>query len=84
MTPTMQNVVRFLHPFGPDKYATQDGWMMQREYGDTPNGNHVAGRWVLRNHLGDWVDFDKYRSDLAERNDLRFAFHKPNKDLSLK
>ena len=77
---TVEGVVRFLHPFDQDKYATEDGWMMRREYGETPNGNPVAGRWVLRNQRGEWIDFDKYSSDLAERNDLRFAFHKPNPD----
>ncbi len=70
----MNAMVRILHPFGADKYATQDGWLMRREYGETPNGNLVAGRWVLRNERGEWVDFDQYRSDLAERNGLEFAF----------
>lgn len=68
-----ERLVRTLHPFGQDKYATEDGWLMRREHGETPNGNPIAGRWVLRNERGELVDFDKYRSDLAERNGLAIA-----------
>jgi len=71
---TVNALVRTLHPFGPDKYATEDGWLMRREHGETPNGNPIAGRWVLRNERGEWVDVDQYRSDLAERNSMAFAF----------
>jgi hypothetical protein len=74
-------LVRTMHPFGHDKYATEDGWIMRREFGETPNGNPVAGRWVLRNARGEWVDFDKYSSDLAERNNMRFAFERPNAEV---
>ena len=70
----MNAMVRTLHHFGHDKYATEDGWMMRREHGETPNGNPIAGRWVLRDQRGEWVDFDQYRSDLAERNGMAFAF----------
>lgn len=48
-------------------------WTMARENGLTPAGNHVNGRWVLRRD-GEWVDFDKYRSDLAERNRFKFDY----------
>lgn len=51
-------------------YVSECGMRMQREYGDTPNGNPVSGSWVLRSAEGEWIDFDMYRSDLAERNDL--------------
>lgn len=43
---------------------------LMREYGRTPNGNQFGGRWVLRDRLGQVVDFDQYRSDLAERNKI--------------
>lgn len=66
-------IVRTFHPLGTDTY-TSDGWLMRREYGNTPNGNPVDGRWVLRNERGEWVDFDKYRNDLAERNNIVLAF----------
>jgi len=46
------------------------GFTMQREYGETPNGNQLGGRWVLRKD-GDFIDFDKYRFDLAERNNIK-------------
>ena len=52
------------------KYASDDGWVMRREAGKTPNGNEMDGRWVLRDPVGNFVDFDQYRKDLAERNNL--------------
>lgn len=54
-----------------DNYVSMCGLTMQREYGLTPNGN-PAGRWVLRKE-GEFVDFDRYRNDLAERNDITIA-----------
>lgn len=53
-----------------DGYKSADGWKMKREYGKSPNGNDFNGHWVLRNPAGEFVDFDKYRSDLMERHDL--------------
>ena len=52
------------------KYFSEDFWMLRREFGRTPNGNEIGGRWVLRDEKGEWVDFDKYRHDLAERNNI--------------
>ena len=52
------------------KYASEDGWLIRREWGDTPNGNPLDGRWVLRNEKGEWVDFDAYLNDLADRNEI--------------
>ena len=54
-----------------DRYESNDGYVMQREYGKTPNGNPLNGRWVLRNASGDMVDFDRYQNDLAEHYNLR-------------
>ena len=76
----MNTLIRTLHFSAPNKYVSEDGWFMCREYGKTPNRNPVAGRWVLRNECDKWVDFDKYRSDLAERNRLCFAFECPSCD----
>lgn len=47
-----------------------DGMTMAREQGKTPNGNEMNDKWVLRDSSGTMVDFDQYRSDLAERNDI--------------
>lgn len=47
-----------------------DGYTMIREYGKTPNGNDLAGSWVLRKD-GIWVDFCGFRTDLAERNGIK-------------
>lgn len=44
---------------------------MKREYGQTPNGNAVSGRWVLRNAAGVMLDFGQYSNDLAERHALK-------------
>lgn len=53
-------------------YTSEDYWSMRREWGQTPNGNDLEGRWVLRDEKGLWIDFDANRNDLAERNDLEF------------
>lgn len=52
------------------KYCSKDFWTLCREFGRTPNGNEIGGHWVLRNEKGEWIDFDKYRHDLAERNNI--------------
>jgi hypothetical protein len=55
-----------------DEFLSEDGYVMSREFGKTPSGNELRGRWVLRNADGAWVDFDQYRSDLAQRNGFCF------------
>lgn len=55
-----------------DSYQSAAGLTLARETDTwTPNGNPMNGRWALRDHLGNLVDFGRYRNDLAERNDLR-------------
>jgi hypothetical protein len=54
----------------PKRYESEDGYVMQREQGKTPNGNEIGGRWVLRDPLGNMVEIDQYRNDLAERHHL--------------
>jgi hypothetical protein len=54
-------------------YASDDGYVMQREYGKTPNGNNLDGRWVFSDPSGQLIDFDQYRNDLAERNNFQLA-----------
>ena len=54
-----------------DSYQFDSGHTMAREYGLSPNGNNLNGKWVLRDREGNFVDFDKYRNDLAERNNLK-------------
>lgn len=49
-------------------YLSEDGHTMRREHGLTPNNNELGGQWVLRDPSGQWIDFDKYRYDLADRN----------------
>lgn len=52
-------------------YQAEDGHTARREEGLTPNGNPVSGRWVLRDPVGVFVDFDQYRHDLFERHGFR-------------
>ena len=54
-------------------YTCPEGYRMQREEGCTPGGNPINGRWVLRDPSGQWIDFDQYRNDLAERHNLELA-----------
>lgn len=58
-----------LHRTTGEHYESACGLSLQREHGQTPNGNSLSGRWVLRNH-GAFVDFDQYRNDLAERHNF--------------
>ena len=61
----------FKHPLYAscdDPYTSDDGWIMAREDGLTPNGNQLNHRWVLRDNTGKFIDFDQYRTDLLERN----------------
>jgi hypothetical protein len=52
-------------------YLVADGATIKREHvGETPNGNPMDGRWVLRAVAGTFVDFDRYRHDLMERNGI--------------
>lgn len=48
-----------------DEYRAEDGSRLKREYGETPNGTPINGRWVLRGPDGEWIDFDQYRHDIA-------------------
>ncbi len=54
-------------------YIVQGGGQVTREYGLTPAGNPLGGRWVYRDGTGRLIDFDQYRHDLFERNNLREA-----------
>lgn len=58
-----------------ESYRSDNGFTMAREVATlTPNGNPMAGRWVLRDPSGSFVDFDQYRHDLIERNGFRAAY----------
>jgi len=52
----------------------ESGFTIQREYGKTQNGNDIAGKWVLRFN-GMFVDFDRYRDDLAQRNAVTILYN---------
>jgi len=57
-----------------DGYVVQGGGTIKREYGTlTPNGNPMSGRWAYRDGTGKLIDFDQYRHDLFEHNNLREA-----------
>ena len=58
------------HYIGNDEYRSDKGHTVKREYGKTPNGTDLLGRWVFRNTNGDFKDFDQYRNSLAVRNHL--------------
>jgi hypothetical protein len=48
---------------------------IQREYeGQSPSGERFKGHWVMRNHLGDYIDSDTFINQLAERQ--RFVFER--------
>jgi len=52
-------------------YLITGGGNIKREHvGETPNGNPMGGRWVLRDVALNFVDVDCYRNDLMERNGI--------------
>lgn len=51
-------------------YIGEDGGYFEREFGKTPNGNDIAGRWVLRDAQHKFIDVDAYRNDMAERHNI--------------
>lgn len=65
---------RVMREVEPEVYRAECGFTARREQGDTPNGNPVGGRWVLRDARDALVDFDQYRHDLFERNELKTAY----------
>lgn len=71
------NQIRLMIESERDCYISDDGWEMKREYGLTPNGNPMNGRWVLRDSSGQLIDFDQYRNDLVEHYHLRLEPQKP-------
>ena len=56
-------------------YYNDDGLTMKRGYGKTPNGNDLNGKWVLYDADDNMIDFDQYRHDLAERNNIAIVHH---------
>jgi hypothetical protein len=62
------------HP-GDKRYRSSDGWTMTRELGETPNGNPIARRWVLRDETGKFLDVDQYRHDLSDRFGVELQGH---------
>ena len=58
-----------LRQVGTNDYVSDVGLSMSREQGETPSGVPLAGQWVLRKD-GAFLDFDPYRLDLAERNNI--------------
>lgn len=65
----------FMHEVEENRrYESEEGFVMQREDGFTPNGNPFADRWVLRGPQGKYVDHDQYRTDLADRHDISLQY----------
>jgi hypothetical protein len=67
--------VAFIEKVENQLYESECGWKMARENGDTPNGNPLNGYWVLRNPAGEFIDYDRYRSDLMSRNAVKYYFN---------
>lgn len=66
--------IAVLHEVAEEVFEANDGRRLAREFGATPNGNPLHGRWVLRSADGSFLDFDQYRHDLVERNGLAFNY----------
>lgn len=71
--PCAQAAARKIRQTDEDNYVSDDDHRMQREYGLTPNGNSIGGRWVLRGPDAEWIDCDQYRHDLLARHSFETA-----------
>lgn len=58
----------------PERYKSASGFKAQREQGNTPAGNPIGDRWVLRDKDGAYVDVHQYRHDLFEHHGLKAAY----------
>lgn len=63
-------VKRRMRQTSEENYIGDGQYRMQREFGLTPNGNSIGGRWVLRGPAGEWIDCDQSRHDLLERHGI--------------
>ena len=66
--PCALKVARKMRQTSEDNYIGDGYYRMQREYGFTPNGNSIAGRWVLRGPEAEWIDCDQCHHDLLARH----------------
>lgn len=47
-------------------------YVINREYGISPNGNPLQGAWVCRDyHTGNFIDHDRNRTNLAQRLNIK-------------
>lgn len=60
-----------MNQISADKYVSDCGYNLEREYGLSPNGYPLNGKWVLRDPTGKMLDFDKYRYDIEEYYNLK-------------
>ena len=54
----------------PNNEYKGEFYSLKREEGKTPNGNELDGKWVLRNNMGEFIDYSQYRNDLASQYKL--------------
>lgn len=56
---------------GSEWYESKCGMVLQREiYSAMPNGELSNGKWVLRDDMEIVIDFDQFRDEIADRNNL--------------
>lgn len=53
-----------------EHYISAECHVIRREGGLSPNGNPFNNGWVMRAADGTYIDHDRYRHDLMERNNL--------------
>jgi hypothetical protein len=65
-----------MHLVSEDNYESNNGHTLKREYGLSPNGNSLNGKWVLRNPDGSIKDFNQYLNDLIEHYNIKLEIAK--------
>ena len=78
----MENKTDMYYDLDDKSYKSENGFIIKREFGETPNGNKLDGQWVLRSSSGQFIDFKKYRHDLAEKYKFNLLAMKVNSNLS--
>lgn len=56
---------------GYERYVSDDGYKIEREYGNSPLGMPFNGVWVYRDMGGEFIDYSQWRNDLAEKYGIK-------------
>lgn len=75
MTNVRQVAGRIWRQPNDDRYESNDGYVIAREYGQLPSGAMNPGFWVARSPSGAMLDWNQYRHDLLNHVDHEYPYN---------